>query len=150
MTCQASQQLFDEEEVAKIMMELGQSSTQKDEKVETVSPKAVDQIKSPEQREAVEETIVQYPEVPCAFSVLEQALFSVILEKIPKFRSENTFIVRNMQDFRYIMVVLKPHLGPLCTFFRFEFDFEAIANDRSTLQDFIDFEIFINKLGNNF
>ncbi len=60
-------------------------------------------------------------------------------------RSEETFIVRTMQDFRYIMVVLKPHLGPLFRFFRFEYDFNAIAADCVTAQDFIDFEEFKKK-----
>lgn len=86
--------------------------------------------------------IIQYPKVPCAFNFAEQVVYAAIMDVMPHLRSDETFIVRTMQDFRYIMVVLKPHLGPLFRLFRVEYDFNAIAADCVSAQDFIDFDEF--------
>ena len=78
----------------------------------------------------------EYPLPPCAFSLPQQALIAVFLETYPQLRSDSTFVVKTMEDFRYIFQVLKPRCGTLYNFFRFEFDFDAITSDLKTLQDF--------------
>lgn len=88
----------------------------------------------------------QWPEVPCAFSEGDQALFKYIMDAIPHFRSATVYKVTTLQDLRYIFVVLKPHLGPLASFFRFEYDWNAIQDDCKSSEEFSEYNDFINKL----
>jgi len=108
------------------------------------SPVSVDQPVGSEF--ALEQQIIEYPEIPCAFNSVQQALFAVILEAYPHIRNPEIYVVSTMQDFRYIAVVLKPRLGTLINFYRFEFDLTAISNDRVTLQDYADFDKFMGIL----
>lgn len=163
ISCRASSEFslnFDTEEDAKQRQELADfvNEALKDyENFQMASPTSVDHSRSPVTESAVDQpgvieypqippSIIEYPQVPCAFNPIQQALFSVILESTPHIRCPDTYLVNTMQDLRYIAVVLKPRLGTLINFFRFEFDFEAIAKDRVTRQDYIDYENFRNRL----
>ena len=88
----------------------------------------------------------QWPEVPCAFSEGDQELFKFIMDTLPHFRSTTVYKVTTLQDLRYIFLVLKPHLGPLATFFRFEYDWNAIQEDCKSSEEFSEYTDFINKL----
>lgn len=96
--------------------------------------------------ESLSVTRTTWPLVPCMYDTNDQVFFKCIINAVPEFRSENVYIVSTMQDLRYIVVVLKPKLGPLAGFFRFEYNHQAIANDCKSQEEYNEYCAFINKL----
>lgn len=87
-----------------------------------------------------------YPAFPCAYPPQLLPLFENIINSVPSFRSQEVYSVTTMQDLRYIVIVMKPHLGPLFRFYRIEYDIRAIEADCKDSTDVEEFHRFINSL----
>jgi hypothetical protein len=87
-----------------------------------------------------------YPTVTCSLKEEDHKFYSAILSVVPSFRSPDIFTVKTMQDFRYIVVVLKPQTGPLFRYFRMEYDWTAIRADCKDLEDEAEFQRFIQMI----
>lgn len=63
------------------------------------------------------------------FSEADDRLFRFVLNADRSFRSPTSFILTNMIDFKCVFAYLRPSLGSLWYYLRFEYDFDALLAD---------------------
>lgn len=63
------------------------------------------------------------------FSEADDRLFGFVLNIDQSFRSPTSFVLTNMNDFKCVFAYLRPSLGALWHYLRFEYDYEALLAD---------------------